>query len=218
VTPLRTAAALLALAAPADATLSLEDAFSAAETQASVMRAFPSAPQPQPKAPRRPTQAELDALRAEAKALLDCWYRKLDEPCFWSRVAASSPLRTDPARKGDAYAGAFSGKPDPAKLELGVDALDADAVKEALNADPKADGFALLPGLLFFVGGGFVDDSGQLARELAAARSEGRIPPTDDFVTVLYAVDGEGYNAEAMGLHFVLEGGRWKLHSFTAFD
>ena len=97
----------------------------------------------------RPSPAELDALRAETRALLDCLYRKLDEPCFWSKVLPNSPIVTNPQAKAEAFAGAFVGKPDPAKLELGVERLGVPERLSVLNADPKADGFYVVPGLYY---------------------------------------------------------------------
>ena len=161
----------------------------------------------------RPSSAELDAVRAQTTALIDCWYRKMDEPCFWSKVLPNSRIVTDPQAKAEAFAGAFVGKPDPAKLELGVERLGAPDRLSVLNADPKADGFYVVPGLYYLKTVIQLD-----ATELAEARRAGVLPATDDFLVAVYGVSGEGYREEGIGLFWVKDAGVWKLFGLRGFD
>jgi hypothetical protein len=158
----------------------------------------------------RPSAAELNAMRAETKALIDCWYRQTDERCFWSKWLPNSPLN-NPQQWAEAYAGAFVGKPNPATLEIGIERLSGVDPIEVLNADPKADGFYVISGLPYL-------EHEFSPTELAEARRAGIIPATEDLLVALYWVEGEGYRAEGMALLWVKDGAVWRLCWLRGFD
>lgn len=159
-------------------------------------------------------------LSATVNEFLDAWYIQKDEAKFWSYVSEDSLIRKYDWAVARAFTGAFTvplDQVDPKNLQLGIEEL-----MEYFEDHP---GLLLNPGNVRFA----------IVRQGVSITMLGSEPEPGDesyewysslktledaglLYTVIYYVEGEGYNTEILVTFWIRRDSQWELYSFSGFD
>ena len=167
-------------------------------------------------------------LAKTVKDFTKVWYKEKRENKFWNFVSENSHLKS---KLGDrAFGGAFSGKPkdaDTSTLKISFQIYESVFKGESLvgkvtpplnsytklgKMDVFLDGFAIFPGNDTVLGE-IRGDLFHTPEDIEKAK-DGGLVPRQNYLLVLYDVEGDGYTKEELVTFWIKENNKWRLFSF----
>lgn len=173
-------------------------------------------------------QRNVTNLIKTVKDFTKVWYKEKRENKFWNFVSKRSHLKSELGSR--AFDGAFSGEPkdaDTSTLKISFQIYESVLKGESLVGkvtlplnlytksgkwDVFPDGFAIFPGNDTVLG----EIRGDLFHTLEDIEKakDGGLVPRQNYLLVLYDVEGDGYIKEELFTFWVKENNKWKLFSF----